>query len=259
MEKLAKIKSYVLNTAVVLAILTPTFLVIAAVGTNIGLWGWKFGFGKLTVDYGTKLMMLTFFVALIALVFALMSKPRKGWLTALLCLALPAVGLGFGKNMKTKARSLPFIHDITTDTQNPPSFTQGIIVRRELNKCSNALGYVGATIGTSGTLVSAAQVKAYPDVRTLVFSDSPSDLYKRAFSVVEDMGWQMATTSEERGIIEATESSFWFGFKDDIAIRIRPSEGGGSILDMRSVSCDGGSDIGVNANRIRRFRDKLGR
>lgn len=255
-EKLAKIKTYVLKAAIGLAIFTPVFFIIAALGTKMGLWGWKFGFGKLTVGYGPKLMMLTFVVTLIALILAVVLKPRKDWLVALLCLAVPVIGMGFGKSMKAKAGSLPFIHDITTNTQDPPVFTQAIIDRRA--KCSNSLDYIGATIGKSATLVSAAQVKAYPDVRTLVFSDSTDALYKRALSTVSALGWKLASSSEDTDIIEATDSSFWFGFKDDVVVRIRPSEGGGSILDIRSVSCVGGSDIGKNANRIRKFRDKLG-
>jgi len=256
MEKLARIKTYILKTAIGLAIFTPVFFVIAALGTKIGLWGWRFGFGKLTVGFGPKLMMLTFVVALIALVLAFVVKPRKDWLVALLCLAVPIVSMGYGKSIRTKAGKLPPIHDITTDTQNPPTFTQAIIDRRA--KCSNTLDYIGKTIGKSDRLVSAAQVKAYPDVRTLVFSDGADVLYKRALTTVEAMGWKLASSSAETGIIEATASTFWFGFKDDVAIRIQAAEGGGSILDIRSVSCVGGSDIGANAARIRKFREKLG-
>ncbi len=256
MEKLTKIKTYILKAAIGLAIFIPVFFMIAALGTKIGLWGWKFGFGKLTVGFGPKLMMLTFVVALIALILSIAIKPRKDWLIALLCLTVPIVGMGFGKNIKAKAGKLPFIHDITTDTQNPPTFTQAIIDRRA--KCSNSLDYIGATIGKSDKLVSAAQVKAYPDVRTLVFSDSADALYKRALATVDAMGWKQASASAETGVIEATDSSFWFGFTDDVVIRIQASEGGGSILDIRSISCVGGSDIGANAARIRNFRKKLG-
>ena len=256
MEKLAKIKTYVLKAAIGLAVFTPVFFIIAALGTKIGLWGWRFGFGKLTVGYGPKLMMLTFVVALIALVLAFVIKPRKDWLVALLCLAVPIVGLGFGKSMKAKAGSLPFIHDITTDTQNPPTFTQAIIDRRA--KCSNSLDYIGVKVPRSEELVSVAQYNAYGDINTMVFSDNAEALYKRALATVDAMGWKMASSSADTGIIEATDSTFWFGFKDDVAIRVQASEGGGSILDIRSISCVGGSDIGANAARIRKFRDKLG-
>ena len=256
MEKLAKIKTYILKAAIGLAIFTPVFFMLAALGTKIGLWGWKFGFGKLTVGYGPKLMMLTFVVALIALILAFAIKPRKDWLIALLCLAVPVGSMAFGKSMKAKAGKLPFIHDITTDTQNPPTFTQAIIDRRA--KCSNSLDYVGVKVPRSEELVSVAQYNAYGDINTMVFSDSADALYKRALVTVDAMGWKQASASAETGVIEATDSTFWFGFKDDVVIRIQASEGGGSILDIRSISCVGGSDIGANAARIRKFRKKLG-
>ncbi len=58
------------------------------------------------------------------------------------------------------------------------------------------------------------------------------------------------------GRIEATVTTTWFGFKDDVVIRIQ-SDGGETLLDMRSKSRLGGSDVGANAARIRDFRDEL--
>ncbi len=256
MDKLTNIKSYFLKAAIGLAIFTPVFFAVAAIGTKSGLWGWMFGFVKMTMGYGPKIMMLTFVVSLIAVILSLIAKPRKDWMVALLCLAVPVIGMGFGKSVKAKAGKLPPIHDITTDTQNPPTFTQAIVDSRA--KCSNSLDYIGTTYGKDKTLVSAAQVKAYPDIRTLVFTDNTATMYKRALATVDAMGWKLASRSEDMGTIEASYSSFWFGFTDDIAIRIRPSEGGGSLLDIRSVSCVGRSDLGKNAARIRKFRDALG-
>jgi uncharacterized protein (DUF1499 family) len=51
-------------------------------------------------------------------------------------------------------------------------------------------------------------------------------------------------------MIEATATTFWFGFKDDVVLRIRPTANG-SIVDVRSVSRVGQSDLGANAKRIR--------
>jgi uncharacterized protein (DUF1499 family) len=38
-----------------------------------------------------------------------------------------------------------------------------------------------------------------------------------------------------------------------VRVRPDPSPKGGSIVDMRSISRVGGSDVGVNAERIREF------
>ena len=70
------------------------------------------------------------------------------------------------------------------------------------------------------------------------------------------MGWQVAATDTAAGRLEATHTTRWFGFKDDVIVRIRP-EGTGSRVDVRSVSRVGLSDLGANAERIRGFLAKL--
>jgi uncharacterized protein (DUF1499 family) len=58
--------------------------------------------------------------------------------------------------------------------------------------------------------------------------------------------------------VEATDTTFWFGFKDDVVVRVRAAEnGGGSIVDVRSVSRVGQSDLGLNAKRIGSILDGL--
>jgi len=58
------------------------------------------------------------------------------------------------------------------------------------------------------------------------------------------------------GRIEATATTRWFGFKDDVIVRIRP-EAAGSRVDVRSVSRVGRGDLGANAARVREFLAKL--
>lgn len=256
MTKLLKLKTVSLKIAVGLAIFTPVFFMAAALGTKIGLWGWKFGFGKLVMSYGIKLMLLTLLMAIIALAFSVLVKPRtKSWIVALLALAVPVMGIGFGKKVKAKAGSLPFIHDITTDTQNVPTFSNAIIEQRGAD--SNSLDYVGKRIKGDGELVSVAQVASYPNVQTLILSQSPDTVFDEAVIVLKKMGLKTVTSSKEDGIIEATYTSFWFGFKDDMVVRIKPGQGGGSVVDVRSISRVGGSDIGKNAARIVAFNKAL--
>ena len=106
-------------------------------------------------------------------------------------------------------------------------------------------------------LVSVLQVNAYPNIRPLILPDSPNVAFGKALASAEAMGWQIAYSDEATGRIDATATTFWYGFKDDVAIRIRPSEGGGSVVDARSISRVGGSDIGANAARLEGFLDKL--
>jgi uncharacterized protein (DUF1499 family) len=76
-------------------------------------------------------------------------------------------------------------------------------------------------------------------------------------TIAKQSGWKIHTEDAASGIIEATATTFWYGFKDDVIIRIRPAEGGGSVVDLRSISRIGGSDIGANAERIRKFMKSL--
>jgi uncharacterized protein (DUF1499 family) len=254
MSKLPNIRKWTLRLAIVLAISIPIFMATSALGSKYGLWDWRFGFGMVR-GYGVTLMKVTALIAIIALLMALFVKPRKGWLVALLALAVPVSGMGFGKSVSAKAKSLPFIHDVSTDTQDPPTFSSVITTLR--GEDSNSLIYVGKTVGESEILVSDAQAEAYPDIKTIIVAESPGAVFTKVLETVDAMGWALKSETKSTGVIEATSTSFWFGFKDDVVIRIRPADDGGSLVDVRSISRVGGSDIGVNAQRIREFTAKL--
>src|SRR5437667_189642 len=55
------------------------------------------------------------------------------------------------------------------------------------------------------------------------------------------------------GRIEATATTAWFGFKDDVVIRVTPRGADSAVVDMRSKSRVGKSDVGANAARIRDY------
>ena len=71
-----------------------------------------------------------------------------------------------------------------------------------------------------------------------------------------ELGWEIVAAEPDRGRIEATATTFWFRFKDDVVIRLTP-RGYGTYVDVRSKSRIGGGDMGANANRIRRFLQRL--
>jgi uncharacterized protein (DUF1499 family) len=74
--------------------------------------------------------------------------------------------------------------------------------------------------------------------------------------VLEDLGLEIVAVDEAAGRVEATATTFWFGFKDDVVVRVR-SSGAGSVVDVRSVSRVGVSDLGANARRIGQILDGL--
>ncbi len=153
--------------------------------------------------------------------------------------ALPGVLLAGA--LLGSAGDYPPIHDITTDTDNPPLFVQGVIERGEN---SNTLDIKPDTI--------AAQLQAYPDLATLQTQLQPAAAMARAADIATKMNWTIYNNDPATGLIEASYTSFWFGFVDDIAIRFSATATG-TAIDLRSVSRVGVSDIGANANRIRAF------
>ena len=81
---------------------------------------------------------------------------------------------------------------------------------------------------------------------------SVKDAVFRSEIVLQEMGLEIVGVDFSSGRLEATATSFWFGFKDDVVIRIQTVDGE-TQLDIRSKSRVGRSDVGKNAERIREF------
>lgn len=133
----------------------------------------------------------------------------------------------------------PLIHDISTDLSNPPEFIKAPSLRKPSD---NSLKYQTANI--------PQQQQAYPELNSLISSLSVPAAQKRAYKIASEMGWLVYYQND--GHLEAEARSFWFGFVDDVAIRIQASDDG-SIIDLRSASRTGKGDLGVNAKRIKAF------
>jgi uncharacterized protein (DUF1499 family) len=140
-------------------------------------------------------------------------------------------------------QTVPPIHDITTDPDNPPAFAAVVAVRTADG--GNAAAYEGAKIAEQ-------QRQAYPDIAPLSLALPRDAAFSRALDAAQRMGWTIVADDDKAGRIEASDQSRWFGFTDDIVIRITP-EGSSSRVDVRSSSRLGRSDFGVNAARIRAY------
>lgn len=136
------------------------------------------------------------------------------------------------------------IHDITTDTQDPPTFT---MAAQQRGPGSNPLEIDQTVI--------AQQQQAYPDLRTLPSPLPLDEAYSLALQVATDLDWEIYHQDRSAGVIEAVDTTRIMAFKDDVVIRLRSNPQGGTLLDLRSVSRVGEGDIGANAKRIRTFRE----
>ena len=147
----------------------------------------------------------------------------------------------------SRAQSVPAIHDITTDTDNPPTFVAVVPLRKG---APNPVAY--GTEEWPAQKLGVATMQAYPDLEPLRAEMSVADAIERAETVLLQMGLEIVAKESLEGRLEATATTFWFGFKDDVVIRI-VGDGEEAVIDLRSKSRVGQSDIGANADRIREF------
>lgn len=255
-----KLRAWCIAFAILTAVLVPLWQIIAALGFRFDVWDISFAMRKMSVDLWTYVRYASIGAGLIALALSGVLRPRHGIGVAagLAALIIPIVANQQSERVFQLARSLPAIHDISTDRVDPPMFTETVMALRDAED-SNPAYYVGKVKkgwnGEPDQLVSDLQAEAYPDLLPISTERSPEEAFDRSRELVRDFGWDIQTQDRENLLIEATATTFWYGFKDDVIIRIRPDDGG-SIVDVRSLSRFGGSDFGKNADRIRKFRDR---
>jgi uncharacterized protein (DUF1499 family) len=235
----------VLNrTVVALSIMSAVAAVLAGFGTRAGWWHFRTGFQILTwAAYGGL------GAAVLGCAVFLLAWRRRRRSAAIVAAAAALLGLivvGIPWEMKRAAQRVPAIHDISTDTDHPPPFNVILALRKE---APNPADYGGPEI-------AAQQHAAYPDVGPLLLPMPAAQAFTAAVQTAEALGWEMIAADPVAGRLEATDTTFWFGFKDDIVVRIS-SQPDGSRVDVRSVSRVGRSDVGTNARRIREFLRRL--
>lgn len=223
-----------------IALLAALTAVFAALGSRWGLWHYTGGF--VAVRWAAWGGVLAILVSVGAMYHAQPGGARRGFAIALGALVLGMLAAGIPWQNQRAASGLPAIHDITTDTDDPPAFVAIAPLRAE---APNPVEYGGAD-------VARLQRSAYPDIRPVVLDLSPDRAYQRALDLVEARGWRLVDASAEDGRIEATDRTFWFGFREDIVIRITPL-GNRAVLDVRSKSRVGEGDRGTNARRVRAY------
>jgi len=240
----ARVASAVARLALALGLACGAAALLAGPGYRMG-W-WSLGAGIQTVRWAATVAVAGALVALIsALVLRIAKAKRSAFSLAVAALAVNLLVAGPPLHLYREAQRLPAIHDISTDTDRPPQFVAVLPLRKEAR---NPVDYPPAT--------AAEQKRGYPDILPMLIDASPAFTFERAERAARAMGWDIVAVAPQDGRIEATDTTLLFGFKDDIVIRITP-QAQGSIVDVRSLSRVGGSDIGTNAKRIRAFMQEL--
>ena len=225
----------------VVGLLALAALPVGALGSRFGLWPFTRGFQFLFSGVYVAAGVLVLGSAL--LFFALRAGRSMDALPIGIGLAASiAVLLVVGWQYRL-ATTVPHLHNVSTDRADPPGF-EAIAALRGAG--TNPLDY--------GEREARAQAQGYPHIAPERSPRTAAESYARALAVARDFGWEIVRADDRRMLIEATATTFWFGYKDDVAIRVRNAEGGsGSVLDVRSVSRVGSSDLGANAKRIDAF------
>jgi uncharacterized protein (DUF1499 family) len=230
--------------ALIAAVSSLAAVAAAGPGYRLGLWGLRPGIAAMQWAGGGAVGAATLgLLASLVLLGTPRPRTRRAALFAFvagLALAAPLVWQAY------RAQQVPRIHDISTEPDNPLPFIAALPLRQGAR---NSVAPDAAT--------AAAQKKGYPDIAPLKLRLPPAQAFERAEKAAKEMGWAIVAADPAAMRIEATATTLLFGFKDDVVIRIAPDAGGGSRVDMRSLSRVGTSDLGVNAQRIRDYFARL--
>jgi uncharacterized protein (DUF1499 family) len=160
------------------------------------------------------------------------------------------IGLAIPAYFMSKAFLLPELTDIQTSPTDPLQFT---VLMEERPRDANPLG--------SPTQEQVQlQAEAYDDIGPIVVDRPAGAVFTVVNEAVKQLGWNVVVNEApgESGIgrIEATDSSLIMGFTDDVVVRVKGDDTS-AVVDMRSASRYGRSDLGANAERIRAFEDEV--
>jgi uncharacterized protein (DUF1499 family) len=242
--------------ALVLGIGSVALALIAALGAGQGIWHFRPAFTVLRYAFFAAIAG-----AVLALIGVVLARRRRAVGLMVPNLIAIVVALGFVLylgNQVMIARSVPAIHDVATNLDDVPQFSALKVREDNLEKVPDE-GRPELAAMDPESRWKAIHREHYGDLQTLRLSMSPADAIRRAAELARQRGWEIARVDTAAGTLEATDTSLFFRFRDDVVVRARPAPGGGSLVDMRSISRVGGSDVGVNAKRVRAFLEDLQR
>ena len=186
-----------------LALLAPLLVMVAAMGTHLGLWDWRIGWSLLAWKVGLGLAGVGLAAAVIA-VFCAVKRPKGAGLVALLAVLAAGGTAGvYGwawTNGNAPGASGGF-GDVTSDPDDPPVFARTLSQRRAADGAPG-LTPAGRFTGCSLRFVPS---QAAPEV---------------AAWALDQAGFEVLGSGVGRA--DGVKAGFWFGFQYDAVVRIRP-------------------------------------
>ena len=200
--------------------------------------------------FGGALMVAVFGIVLAFGAFIVIWKDGiNGAGHAFAAIAIGLLLLAYPIYLGARAYNLPMINDIATDPLDPPRFD--VLARLRPR----------GTVEYAGLYSAEQQRAAYPDIEPLNLTVAPKEAYDAAMAVILRRKWRVVvdrppSATRRDGQIEAVARTPIMGFRDDVALRVRPSSDG-SRIDVRSASRYGRHDFGTNASRIRSLLEDI--
>lgn len=229
--------------ALLVGLAAPGLVLLGALGSKAGWFSWETGFVTLTIGWAPTVAIAGIVLGLLAVLMAMVLRSKAMWAAALLALILPAATLGAMAAFKNKAKSVPPIHDVSTDWADPPMFSATIMAARgaDANPVERdpRAPEKAKNPRWAGRRVAEINAETCPGAKPVGRMVDAAE----ARRVLEDQGVVVVGSAPFR--VEGTHESAWFGFEDDVIVRIRPGR-----TDVRSVSRVGASDIGANCERV---------
>lgn len=227
------------------ALIAAAAQIASGPGRQMGYWDHNFGFKIL--EWGAYAGLAAVGACLIGSFFAWRSGRRRLLIVGLIGLVLGGLIAYVPWALLRAHRIPPPIYDITTDTANPPAYVAALELRQATARLP---AEYPATF-------AAQQQQAYPDIKPVLLNQPPKVAFDRALRAARQMsGWNIHVAKPEDGRIEAVAKTLWYGFEDDVVIRVMAAEGG-SRIDIRSTGRIARRDGGANARRVQDYIKKL--
>ncbi|WP_019961355.1 DUF1499 domain-containing protein [Woodsholea maritima] len=249
------LRGLAITLAAFMVVFIPVWFASAALLTKGDFIDWQLGLLVLTQTFGPYILWAGLIVGVFSLIMIVAQRivfrhPQTGWAIGVTAVVMALGGLGYGHWQGQALAAQPRLSDVTTDMVDPPYFTPSLVQRRGPEALP--LTYEGKLDPVWQRPMAELQAQYYPDLGPLYVAADPRETFRAALWVARDLGWAVPSASETAMMFEATDESLWFGFEDDIVVRVTAHEGG-SRVDARSVSRYLETDQGANVHRIERF------
>ncbi len=259
-ERLLLGRLFLVRGALILAVLAPIVVGVGMFGVRQDLFDGDVGLDLLGLTVAPALAIVGGLLGVLALLAALALPPRRGRSIALLAVALAAATYGGVTTFKLRTAKAPPIHDVATDWTDPLIFGSTIMAAR--GKRSNpvpqnpVVGEKSGDVALIGRRIAEINVATCPAATPVVITVTPDAAFPKAKAALVAERMVIQTENLLAGRIEGTRTTAWYGFKDDVLIRIKP-EGAGARLDLRGSRRMGVSDHGDNCALIGALRKRL--